>query len=424
MELTGRDTNLVVARLFEEIAQSLEVAGDQGHRLRAYRRASRAVAAAPGRLEDLAAEGRLREIPGIGQAMSALISEFLETGAIRTHQRLVAENPPGLAPLLHARGFGPAGVQALHTATGAANLDDVEEAARDGRLAQVLGPRRAEELLGQLPALRNPVRSLRLKSAFETAHVLVDLLSEAHPRRIAVAGSSRRMCEMASDGLDLVAVPDRAASELLDLFTRLPSVVQVTRRESMAATVRLYDGLEVRLHLAEPATWGTTLLWHTGSQSHLARLEAIAHQRGLRLAADGLCRGDSRMHIDGEATVYEGLGLPYVAPELREDTGEIEAAIDGSLPHLIEEADLKGDLHCHTTASDGTASIEEMAVAAKDAGYEYLAITDHSASFGFGDEVSPDRLREQIAHIRATHIDGLTLLAGSEVNILPDGSLD
>ena len=425
-ESTSRDTNLVVARLFEEIAQSLEVAGEQGHRLRAYRRASRAVAATPARLEDLAAEGRLREIPGIGQAMAALITEYLQSGAIRTHQRLVAENPPGLAPLLHARGFGPAGVQALHAATGATSLDDVEQAARDGRLAQVLGPRRAEDLLGQLPALRNPIRSLRLKSAFEMAHALVDLLTEAHPRRIAIAGSARRMCEMASDGVDVVAIPDREPSALLDLFTRLPSVVEVSHREYLAATVRLYDGLEVRLHLTDPETWGTTLLWHTGAEAHLSRLSAMARARGLRLVANGLFHDASRLPSDSEAAVYESLGLPYLAPELREDTGEIEAALDGSLPRLIEEADLKGDLHCHTLETDGSASLEDMALAARARGYAYMALTDHSRSLTITNGLSLERLEEARRRVAQLNheLAPFTILLGTEMDILEDGTLD
>jgi DNA polymerase (family 10) len=169
--------------------------------------------------------------------------------------------------------------------------------------------------------------------------------------------------------------------------------------------VRLYDGLEVRLHLTEPRDWGATMVRHTGSRAHLARLRAEL-------------RGDT------EEAVYAGLALPFIAAELREDTGEIEAARNGSLPKLIELADLKGDLHCHTNETDGVATLEEMALAAREWGYEYLAITDHSASMGFGSDVSPERLRAQIALIRSTDIDGIQLLAGSEVNILPDGSLD
>src|SRR5712664_4091907 len=171
----ARASNLIVARLFEEIAQSLEVAGEQTHRLRAYRRAARGVAATPEPLEELAAQGRLRDIPGVGQALEALIAEFLASGEIQTHSRMVGTHPPGLAPLLHARGFGPAGVHALHEAIGARDLDAVERAAREGRLAEALGARRAEALVAQLPALRNPVRAVRLKPAWETARLMLDL---------------------------------------------------------------------------------------------------------------------------------------------------------------------------------------------------------------------------------------------------------
>jgi DNA polymerase (family X) len=423
---SSRDTNLAVARLFEEIAQSLEVAGETGHRLRAYRRAARAVAATPERLEQLAAEGRLREIPGIGSAMSALIGEYLQTGAIRTHQRLVEEHPPGLAPLLHARGFGPAGVQALHAATGAASLDDIEAAAKDGRLAQVLGPRRAEELAGQLPALRNPIRSLRLKSAMETAQLLVELLSEAHPRAISVAGAARRMCEMVPDGLDLVAQSDRQPDALLDLFVRLPSVVGVPRRDARSVAIRLYDGLEVRLHVAQPEVWGAAFLWHTASAAHLQRLTAIATQRGLRLTPEGLYRDGVLLDSRTELSVYTQLGLPYLAPELREDSGEIEAALNGALPTLIELSDLKGDLHCHTYETDGSASLEDMALAARARGYAYMALTDHSRSLTITNGLSLERLEEarrQVAQLN-DRLAPFTILLGTEMDILEDGTLD
>src|SRR5712692_4621806 len=205
----ARASNLIVARLFEEIAQSLEVAGEQTHRMRAYRRAARGVAATPETLEDLAAQGRLREIPGIGPALEALIAEFLASGDIQTHTRLVGTHPPGLAPLLHAHGFGPAGVQSLHEALGATDLDAVERAAREGRLAEALGSRRAENLVAQLPALRNPVRAVRLKPAWETARLIVDLLQDPQlgPQQIEVAGGARRLCGLVDGALDVVAVP-------------------------------------------------------------------------------------------------------------------------------------------------------------------------------------------------------------------------
>lgn len=426
VEGTSRDTNLAVARLFEEIAESLEVAGEQGHRLRAYRRAARALAAAAEPLEDLAAAGRLREIPGIGQAMSGLIAEYLQTGAISTHQRLITDHPPGLAPLLHARGFGPAKVQALHAATRANNLDDIEQAAQDGRLAQVLGSRRAEELVAQLPALRNPIRSMPLKSAWGTAQLLLELLAEGHTRMIAVAGSARRMCEMVSDGLDLVAQPDGSPHALIDLFTRLPSVVQIRRQESAAVVVRLYDGLEVRLHVAQPDTWGATLLWHTGSAAHLQRLSGLAADRGLNLTPHGLYRGETLVDSRTETSVYAELGLPYLAPELREDTGEVEAALNGSLPRLIEQSDLKGDMHCHTYWTDGSDSLEDMALAARARGYAYMALTDHSRSLTITNGLSLERLEEARREVNQLNqrLAPFTILLGSEMDILEDGSLD
>ena len=430
MDATSRDTNLAVARLFEEIAQSLEVSGETGHRQRAYRRAAHAVAAAPDSLDALAAESRLREIPGVGKAIEALIVEYLQTGIIRTHQRLVGDYPPGLAPLLRARGFGPAGVQALHTATGVATLDDVEAAAHDGRLAQVLGPRRAEDLLGQLPALRNPIRALRLKSAWETARLLLDLLGEgtSRPSRIQVAGSARRMSEMVSDGLDFVAQPGGQPSDLLDLFVRLPAVVDVRHRAASSATVRLYDGLEVRLHLAERDIWGATLLCRTGTATHVARLESLAALRGFRLTPAGLFRDVDKTLLDShsEEAIYEAIGLPWLAPELREDTGEIEAALDGRLPRLVEMSELKGDLHCHTFWTDGSASLEDMALAARARGYAYMALTDHSRSLTITNGLSLERLdeaRRQVLQLNHS-LAPFTILLGTEMDILEDGLLD
>jgi DNA polymerase (family X) len=422
-------TNLVVARLFEEIAQSLEVAGEQGHRLRAYRRAARGVAGAREPLELIAAEGRLREIYGVGPALAALIAEFLSTGAMRTHQRLVGEHPPGLAPLLHARGFGPAGVQALHAAIGATDLDAIEQAAREGRLAEVLGPRRAEDLVAQLPALRNPIRTLRLKPAWETARSLVELLSEGgdQPEHIEVAGATRRMCETVVGGFDIVAVPGPAAGPaLLDLLERLPGVVRVVSRERARVCVRLYDGLEVRLHLAQPQTWGAALLWHTGSEGHLARLDGLAQQRGLELAADGLRRNGQLIAGRIEEDVYRALDMPWVAPELREDGGEIEAALGGTLPNLIAIEDLRGDLHCHTNWTDGSATLEQMAQAARARGYQYMALTDHSRSLTITNGLSLERLEEArllVAQVNQ-RLAPFVVLLGTEMDILQDGALD
>jgi DNA polymerase (family X) len=418
-----RATNLIVARMFEEIAQSLEVAGDQGHRLRAYRRAARGVAGAAEPLEELAAAGRLREISGVGPSLAALIVEFMETGAMRTHAKLVGAHPPGLAPLLQARGFGPAGVQALHDALGATDLESIEQAAREGRLARTLGARRAEALVAQLPALRNPVRALRLKSAWETALEVVGLLATLRPLEMEVAGAARRMCETVVGGLDIVAVPGEGGGPaLLDLLEQLPGVVRVIARDDRGTRVRLHDGVEIRLHLSEPRRFGAAMLWHTSSPAHLRRLTALATSRGLRLTAEGVSAGPAATEQD----VYRALDLPWIAPELREDAGEIEAALDGRLPRLIELDDLKGDLHCHTNWTDGSASLEEMATTARARGYQYMALTDHSRSLTITNGLSLERLEEARRLVQQLNqqLAPFVVLMGTEMDILEDGSLD
>jgi DNA polymerase (family 10) len=412
MDVIARASNFAVARLFEDIAQSLELSGDQGHRLRAYRRAARGVAGTPTPLEQLAAEGRLRDIPGVGPSMAALITEFLETGAMRSHQRMVGEHPPGLAPLLQARGFGPAGVNALFAATGVTDLDSLEGAARDGRLTRALGQRRADELIAQLPALRDPVRLFRLKPAWEMARLMVDLLNAgaARPRRIEVAGDARRMCDMVLGGLDLVAVPgDAGGPALLDTLQLLPGVVRVSSRNERSSRVRLYDGAEIGLHLAGPEDWGAALVRHTGSASHVARLL----ERGTLAGAT-------------EEAVYQAMGMPWIAPELREDSGEIEAALDGSLPKLVRQEDLKGDLHCHTSWTDGVAPLEDMARTAKARGYAYMALTDHSRSLTITNGLSLERLEEARRLVRQLNqqLAPFAILLGTEMDILEDGSLD
>jgi DNA polymerase (family 10) len=425
----ARATNLVVAKLFEEIAQSLEIAGEQTHRLRAYRRAARGVAATPEPLEELAAQGRLRQIPGIGPALEALIAEFLASGQIKTHTRLVGTHPPGLAPLLHARGFGPARVQALHEAIGATDLDAIEQAAQEGRLAEVLGSRRADDLVAQLPTLRNPVRAVRLKPAWETARLLLDLLKDPQvgPRHIEVDGAARRMCELVLGGLDLVAAPGPAGgAALLELLARLPSVVQVLERTERLSRVRLYDGVEVRLHLAGPDAWGAALLWHTGSAAHLAQLTRLAAQREWSLTADGLLAHGRVVAAATEDDIYAALGIPWIAPELRENEGEIEAALANSLPHLICAEDLRGDMHCHTNWTDGVNSLEDMAKAARARGYEYMALTDHSRSLTITNGLSLERLEEARRLVQQLNeqLAPFVILLGTEMDILADGSLD
>jgi DNA polymerase (family 10) len=271
-----------------------------------------------------------------------------------------------------------------------------------------------------MPTLRNPIRRLRLKSAWELAREVLDLMGS--PRTVEIAGPARRKCDMVDEGLDLVSTSPSDA----ELFVRLPSVDHVLERTEQMVRLRLYDGIEVRLHIAAPETFGAALLWHTGSASHLERLTALAERKGLHLGPQGL-RDDTRLlPCASEVDVYRALDMEWIAPELREDSGEIEAALDGVLPRLVHESDLKGDMHCHTHWTDGSNSLEEMARAAKARGYEYMALTDHSRSLTITNGLSLERLEEarrcvqQLNHELAPFV----ILLGTEMDILADGQLD
>ena len=295
----------------------------------------------------------------------------------------------------------------------------------------MLGQRRAADLIAQLPSLRNPIRTLRLKSAWESAAAFLELLRDPSvaPRQIEVAGAARRMCESVVGGVDLVAIPGQAggaATSLLDLLERLPSVEQVIGRDATSTRVRLHNGVEVRLQLAEPETWGAALLLRTGSDAHLARLRTLAEARGYRLTPAGLFSDDRLVASATEENVYAALGLPWIAPELREDQGEIEAGLAGNLPRLIGVDDLRGDLHCHTNWTDGTASLGDMAAAARARGYQYMALTDHTQHLAMTRGLTPERVEEERALVQRVNqkLAPFVVLLGTEMDILMDGQLD
>jgi DNA polymerase (family 10) len=331
--------------------------------------------------------------------------------------------------MTHLSGLGPKRARRLYDELGIDSLDALREAAETQRIRELkgFGPKAEEAILASLRlegAGERPARVV-LSRALAIAEPLVAALRD-HPAAIEVelAGSARRMTDTVKD-LDVIATATdplalaRAAAEL-DL------VETAGTPAAPGVRLRTHTGIGVDVRIVEPDQFGNLLQHLTGSKRHNMALREAAVRKGLHVSEYGVlddATGETH-RCATEQEVYALLGLEYIEPELREDRGELEAAAAGTLPNLIEAADLRGDLHCHTTASDGTASIEEMALAARDFGYGYLAITDHSASFGFGAEVSPERLLEQIGRIRAIDVEGMELLAGSEVNILPDGSLD
>jgi DNA polymerase (family X) len=422
-------TNTEIAEALDELGDLTELDGAAIYRTNAYRNAAKAVRESPVSVLGLARQGRATELPGVGTTIQEKILALADEGAIPAAVKLRAKFPPGLIAMTHLPGLGPKRARRLYDELGVDSLESLRAAAETEKIRTLkgFGPKAEEAILASLRlegAGERPARVV-LSKALAIGEPLVAALRE-HPasQRVQLAGSARRMTDTVKD-LDVIAT----ATDPLALSRAAAALDLVEQAGTPAAAgvrLRTHTGIAVDLRIVEPDQFGNLLQHLTGSKQHNMALREAAVRKGLHVSEYGVlddATGETH-RCATEHEVYSLLGLEYIEPELREDRGELEAAAAGTLPSLIEPGDLRGDLHSHTTASDGTASIEEMAAAAREFGYEYLAITDHSASFGFGDEVSPERLREQIARIRATDVDGIELLAGSEVNILPDGSLD
>jgi len=428
-------TNREIAARLDELGDLYELDGAIIHRVVAYRNAAKAVRDAATSVAALTRAGRVTTLPGIGATLEVKLVALLETGDIPQAARLRERFPPGLLELTRLPGLGPKRARRLWEELGIDSLASLETAARQQRIRDLrgFGPRAERNILAAIArataAGDDGEARVVLDRALEVGERIVAAL-RAHPaaQRVELAGSARRWADSVRD-LDVVAAADDAGA-LADALVALEEVEAVLARGERGARVRTHRGLEVDLKVVAPDQFGNLLQHFTGSKQHNVALREAAVRRGLHVSEYGIlddATGET-VRCATEEEVYAALGYAWIPPELREHRGELEAARDGGagLPELVTEADLRGDLHCHTVASDGRADIEEMAQAALALGYEYLAITDHSASHGFGNEVSAAQLEVQIERIHAANaaIDGIELLAGSEVNILPDGSLD
>jgi DNA polymerase (family X) len=428
-------SNAAVADALEELGDLYELDGANVHRVLAYRTAAKAVREAPLSVAALAREGRATELAGIGNTLQEKILALVQTGAIPAAERLRAKFPPGLIAITRLPGIGPKRARLLHSELGIDSPQALREAALAQRLRTVrgLGPKLEERVLTALDELdANPgagaAPRILLPRALEIGEALVRGLQAlaGDGAHVELTGSVRRQADSSKD-IDLIATTTRPTT-LAKSLAKLEQIESVSSAGKAGARARAHAGIAVDLRIAAPAQLGNLLQHFTGSGAHNAALREAAVRRGLHVSEYGIlddATGASATCAT-EQQVYERLGLSYIEPELREDRGELEAARAGELPRLIELGDIRGDLHSHTVASDGHGTIEEMAIAARERGYEYLAITDHSASHGFGNDVSAEQLRRQIELVREAdaRVQGIELLAGSEVNILPDGSLD
>jgi DNA polymerase (family X) len=428
-------SNAAIADALEELGDLYELDGAIIHRVLAYRTAARSVRDASVSVAGLARQGRAHELPGIGATLEEKILALIETGTIPAAERLRAKFPAGLIAVTRLPGLGAKRARLLHSELGIDSLQTLREAAVAQRIRTVrgLGPKLEERVLQALEqgAGERKQQRLLLPKALELGEQLAADLAERGDgeTRVLVAGSARRQADSVKD-IDLIAITTRPTA-LAKSLVKLEQIESVGSAGKAGARGRTNSGVSVDLRIAKPSQLGNLLQHFTGSGRHNAALRETVVRRGLHVSEYGLLDdsiGRTRT-CESERELYELLGLAYIEPELREDRGELDAARlagGAGLPQLIELEQIRGDLHTHTVASDGHNTIGEMARAALERGYEYLAITDHSATHGFGNDVSPDQLRRQIdlVHEANAEIDGIELLAGSEVNILPDGSLD
>lgn len=420
--------NADVAAIFREIADLLEIKGGNAFRVRAYRNAARTIRGLSQTVSELLAQGEdLSQLPGIGKDLAGKIERIVETGDLPLLKKLKGEFPEGLSNLLQIPGLGPKRVQTIHKKLDISSLGDLQKAAREHRIRELsgFGKKTEESILEGIEHVKERAERRRLADVEEIADSFVAYLKKTKGLKdIEVAGSYRRRKETVGD-LDIL-VSCKRGTPIMKRFVNYEDVDKVVSQGDTGSTVLLRSGLQVDLRKVAQVSYGAALLYFTGSKSHNIAVRKIGQGKKLKINEYGVFKGKNRVAGKTEPAVYKEVGLPYIEPELREDRGEIEAAKKKRLPELITLGDIKGDLHAHTKRTDGKHSLKEMAQAAKDKGYEYLAITEHSQRVTVAHGLDARALGKQIEEIDRLNdeLEGIRLLKSIEVDILEDGSLD
>ena len=422
--------NTAIAKVFGDIADLLELKGENTFKIRAYQKAVRAIEHYPREIKIMVDEGEdLRSIPGVGEAIAKKTTELVTTGKLGYYEHLKAEFPEGITNLLAIPGIGPKTANRLSGELGIGSVDALEQAVKSGQITKLfrLGDKTADNMLQQIQALRRKDQRTLIGEALPIVEeILGALCSVPGVRNLTAAGSLRRFRETLGD-IDLMGTADNPR-EVIDTFVALPRVGQVLAQGSTKASAIVSGGLQVDLRMVEHDSFGSLLQYFTGSKQHNISLRERGRRQGLKLSEYGITTiaTDKLEKFAIEEEFYHRLGLQYIPPELREAQGEVERAEQGAIPKLVELADIKGDLHMHTDWSDGHNSLEEMALAAKELGYQYIAITDHSGGRGIAHGLDAERVRKQLAEIRALNecLSGIRVFSGTEVDIRADGSLD
>ncbi len=421
--------NFELARLFDLMADILEIKEENPFRIRAYRRAAQNLESLSEDVATLAREERLGEIPGVGKDLAGKIVEYLRTGRIKDVEAAKRGIPGGVVDLMNVPGIGPKTARLLYEKERITTLDRLEKLARAGKLRGLHGIQAKTEanILKGIALVRGGQQRMPLGHALPLGQELVRALEDVPGvKAIELAGSLRRMKETVGD-IDIL-VTSTGPAKVMHAFTTLPQAAEVLERGETKASIRHRDGIQVDLRVLEPECFGAALVYFTGSKQHNIRIRDLALKKGLKISEYGVFRASTGRRVTGatEEEVYAAIGLPWIPPELREDLGEVEAAAQGALPDLITLGDIRGDLHCHTKATDGSHTIEELVAAAEQRGYEYVVVADHSRSARVAGGLTADELAAHVGKIRAVQEKHprIAVLAGSECDILDDGALD
>lgn len=421
--------NFEVAFIFNDIADILEIKGENFFKIRAYRKAAHTIENLPIEIEEVAKKSRLQEIDGIGKALEEKIHEILSTGTCRYYEELKRDFPRGLVEMLKIPGLGAKKIKVIYENLGITSIEELEKAAKAHKLRNLpgMGVKTEQSILKGIQTLKGHGERVLLAIALPVANRVVEILSSMNEvSHISIAGSLRRKKEMVKD-IDILVATEKPDIVVKD-FLKLPMISRVLAQGQTKVSVMLNMGIQMDLRLVKPQEFYSALQHFTGSKEHNTKLRSLALKMGYKLNEYGFFEKDGVevFRPKSEEELYAKLSMPYIIPELREDRGEIEAALEDDLPEVVKLENIRGDLHVHSNFSDGVSSIEAMAKKAKALGYEYIAITDHSKSLKIARGLDEGRLREQIEKIKEINSrnEGIRILTGIEVDILTDGSLD